>query len=186
MSVKERKPRSDSKMYQLPKDVLDKVNDMLLNENMKYSDIQHWLKNNQNLNISLSSISNYAIKIYRAAQRVADDLERTKFFIDYVGKKSELDASKATTAILKSGLLQKIATAEEEFNELPIEKAGRLFVELRKAEIADKRLELDYKHKMELAFEAFEHNLMDEVKKYPDLANKLRELLNELKEKVRN
>ena len=39
---------------------------------------------------------------------------------------------------------------------------------------------------MELAFEAFEHNLMDEVKKYPDLANKLRELLNELKEKVRN
>ena len=97
MSGKERKPRSDSKMYQLPKDVLDKVNDMLLNENMKYSDIQHWLKNNQNLNISLSSISNYAIKIYRAAQRVADDLERTKFFIDYVGKKSELDASKATT-----------------------------------------------------------------------------------------
>lgn len=28
MSGKERKPRSDSKMYQLPKDVLDKVNDM--------------------------------------------------------------------------------------------------------------------------------------------------------------
>ena len=186
MSGKERKPRSDSKMYQLPKDVLDKVNDMLLNENMKYSDIQHWLKYNQNLDISLSSISNYAIKIYRAAQRVADDLERTKFFIDYVDKKSELDASKATNAILKSGLLQKIATAEEEFNELPIDKAGRLFVELQKAEIASKRLELDYKHKMELAFEAFEYNLMDEVKKYPDLVNKLKELLNELKEKVKN
>ena len=41
---KVRKPRSDSKMYQLPKDVLDQVNDMLLNENMKYSDIQHWLE----------------------------------------------------------------------------------------------------------------------------------------------
>ncbi len=133
MMEKVRKPRSDSKMYQLPKDVLDQVNDMLLNENMKYSDIQHWLETEHDMKISLSSISNYAVKIYQAAQRVSDDLERTKFFIDYIGDKSELDASKATTAILKSGLLQKIATAEEEFNEMPVEKAGRLLVELNKS-----------------------------------------------------
>ena len=155
------KPRSDSKKHHLPKEVLDKVNDMLLNENMKYSDIQHWLETEHDMKISLSSISNYAVKIYQAAQRVSDDLERTKFFIDYIGDKSELDASKATTAILKSGLLQKIATAEEEFNEMPVEKAGRLLVELNKAEIARERLELDYKKKMQLAFEAFESNIMD-------------------------
>lgn len=131
-----RKPRSDSKMYQLPKDVLDQVNNMLLNENMKYSDIQYWLETEHNMKISLSSISNYAVKIYQAAQRISDDLERTKFFVDYIGDKSELDASKATTAILKSGLLQKIATAEEEFNEMPVEKAGRLLVELNRSEIA--------------------------------------------------
>ena len=52
---------SDSKMYQLPKDVLDQVNDMLLNENMKYSDIQHWLETEHDMKISLSSISNYAV-----------------------------------------------------------------------------------------------------------------------------
>ena len=108
---KVRKPRSDSKMYQLPKNVLDQINDMLLNENMKYSDIQHWLEEKHGMKVSLSSISNYAIKIYKAAQRVADDLERTKYFIDFIGNKSEVDASKATTTILKSGLLQKIATS---------------------------------------------------------------------------
>ena len=43
MMEKIRKPRSDSKMYKLPKDVLDQVNDMLLNKNIKYSDIQYWL-----------------------------------------------------------------------------------------------------------------------------------------------
>lgn len=58
MMEKVRKPRSDSKMYQLPKDVLDQVNDMLLNENMKYSDIQHWLETEHDMKISLSSISN--------------------------------------------------------------------------------------------------------------------------------
>lgn len=53
MMEKVRKPRSDSKMYQLPKDVLDQVNDMLLNENMKYSDIQHWLETEHDMKISL-------------------------------------------------------------------------------------------------------------------------------------
>ncbi len=184
MTDKVRKPRSDSKMYQLPKDVLDQVNDMLLNENMKYSDIQHWLETEHGMKISLSSISNYAVKIYQAAQRVSDDLERTKFFIDYIGDKSELDASKVTTAILKSGLLQKIATAEEEFNEMPVEKAGRLLVELNKAEIARERLELDYKKKMQLAFEAFESKIMDEIKKYPEIREKFSCLFRELKEKM--
>lgn len=184
MMEKVRKPRSDSKMYQLPKDVLDQVNDMLLNENMKYSDIQHWLETEHNMKISLSSISNYAVKIYQAAQRVSDDLERTKFFIDYIGDKGELDASKATTAILKSGLLQKIATAEEEFNEMPVEKAGRLLVELNKAEIARERLELDYKKKMQLAFEAFESKIMDEIKKYPEIKEKFATAFKELKEKM--
>lgn len=98
MTEKMQKPRSDSKMYQLPKDVLDQVNDMLLNENMKYSDIQYWLETEHNMKISLSSISNYAVKIYQAAQRISDDLERTKFFVDYIGDKSELDASKASVA----------------------------------------------------------------------------------------
>lgn len=184
MMEKVRKPRSDSKMYQLPKDVLNQVNDMLLNENMKYSDIQHWLETEHEMRISLSSISNYAVKIYQAAQRVSDDLERTKFFIDYIGDKSDLDAGRATTAILKSGLLQKIATAEEEFNEMPVEKAGRLLVELSKTEIAQKRLELDYKKKMQLALEAFETDIMDQVKKYPEIKEKFSILVKELKEKI--
>lgn len=181
---KVRKPRSDSKMYQLPKEVLDQVNDMLLNENMKYSDIQYWLETEHGLKISLSSISNYAVKIYQAAQRIADDLERTKFFIDYIGDKSEIDASKATTAILKSGLMQKIATAEEEFNEMPVEKAGRLLVDINRTEIARERLELDYKKKMELAFEAFESNVMDEIKKYPEIKERFTSLFKEMKEKI--
>lgn len=186
MSVRTRKPRADSKMYQLPQSVLDQVNDMLLNENMKYSDIQHWLETEHGLKISLSSISNYAVKIYQAAQRISDDLERTKFFMDYIGDKSDIDASKATTAILKSGLMQKIMTAEEEFNEMPIEKAGRLLVELSRTEIARERLELEYKKKMKLAFEAFENDIMTEIKKYPEVKQKFELAFNALKSKMQD
>lgn len=171
-------------MYQLPKDTLDQVNDMLLNENMKYSDIQHWLETEHGMKISLSSISNYAVKIYRAAQRVADDLERTKYFIDFIGSRDEVDAAKATTAILKSGLLQKIATAEEEFNEMPVEKAGRLLVELNRAEISRERLEMDYKKKMDLAFEAMESRILEEAGNYPEIRERFISLLTDLKERM--
>lgn len=181
---KPRKPRSDSKMYQMPKKVLEQVNNMLLNENMKYSDIQAWLENEQQMKISLSSISNYAVKTYKAAQRIADDLERTKYFVDFIENKSNLDAGKATTAILKSGLLQKIATAEEEFNEMPVEKAGRLLVDLNRVEITRERLELDYKKKMELAFEYLEKDLLAKVRSYPELAVSLRSTLNEIRLKI--
>lgn len=181
---KTRKPRSDSKMYQLPKEVMNQVNDMLLNDNMKYSDIQYWLETEHHVKISLSSISNYAVRIFKAAQRTADELERTKYFVDMLGDKSDIDASRAASAILKSGLLQKISTAEEEFNEMPIERAGRLLVEINKTELAEKRLELDYKKKLQLAFEQFEQEILQLIKKYPDLTSDFKNLMTELKERT--
>ncbi len=181
---KTRKPRADSKMYQLPKEVMNQVNDMLLNDNMKYSDIQYWLETEHHVKISLSSISNYAVRIFKAAQRTADELERTKYFVDMIGDKSDIDASRAASAILKSGLLQKISTAEEEFNEMPIERAGRLLVEINKTELAEKRLGLDYKKKLQLAFEQFEQEIMQLIKKYPDLKADFKKLMSELKERT--
>lgn len=64
---------------------------------------------------------------------------------------------------------------------MPVEKAGQLLVELNKAEIAGERLELDYKKKMQLAFES---KIMDEVKKYPEIKEKFTTAFKELKGKM--
>lgn len=180
---KVRKPRSDSKMYQLPKEVLNQIDGMLLNENMKYSDIQHWLEVEHGFKISLSSISNYAVKIYRTAQRIADDLERTKFYLDFVKNETDVDTNQIPLAILNSGLMQKLATAEEEFNEIPIEKASHLLIELNKMKLAERKLELDYKRKMQLAFEALETDLLNQMKEYPDIRQKFSQVLQEFKDR---
>lgn len=119
MANKPRKPRSDSRMYQLPKEVLDQVNEMLTKDNMSYRDIQHWLEAKHSTKVSLSSISRYAFRIYETADRVAKDLEKTKFIVDFIGENPDIDTVKVTTAILKSGLLQRLSSAEDEFNELP-------------------------------------------------------------------
>ena len=67
---------------------------------------------------------------------------------------------------------------------MPIERAGRLLVEINKTELAEKRLELDYKKKLQLAFEQFEQEIMQLIKKYPDLKADFKKLMSELKERT--
>lgn len=134
--------------------------------------------------VSQSSLSKYAIKILEAAQRVADDLEKTKHIIEVIGRNPDVDTTEATTAILKSGLLQKISTADEEFLNMPIEKAGRLFVQLSKAEADRKRTDFSTRRKAELAFDQMETELMDAIKQQPDLAAQLSAILSEAKERI--
>ena len=164
---KPRKPRSDAKMYQLPKAVLDEVNERIMIYNMSYSDIIAWLAG-QGYKISRSSLSRYAFKVVESAQRIADDLDTTQ----------------ATSAILKSGLLQKISSAEEEFNDMPIEKAGRLFVQLIKADADRKRTDYITKRKAELALDQMEADLLAQIRQYPDLTSQLKDVLNQARTRI--
>ena len=134
--------------------------------------------------VSQSSLSRYAFKVFESAQRVADDLEKTKYIIDVIGRNPDLDTTEATSAILKSGLLQKISSAEEEFNNMPIEKAGRLFVQLAKAEADRKRTDYATKRKAELAFDQMEADLLAQVRQYPDLAAQLKDVLNQARTRI--
>ena len=165
---KPRKPRSDAKMYQLPKDILQGVDERLVNYNMSYADIRAWLAE-KGYKVSQASLSRYAFKVFETAQRIADDLEKTKAVVDFIGRNPELDTTEATSAILKSGLLQKISSAEEEFNDMPIEKAGRLFVQLSRAEADRKRTTAAIKKKAELALDEMSNEILSEIRKYPDL-----------------
>lgn len=180
---KPRKPRSDAKMFQLPKDVLEAVNGLLINDNMSYADIIMWLAE-KGYKVSQSSLSRYAFKVFESAQRVADDLEKTKHIIEVIGKNPEIDTTKATTAILKSGLLQKISSAEEEFNDIPIERAGKLFIQLSKAEAAHNRNDFAMQSKIDLAFQGLEQSILESIKHDADLAERFKKLLHEAKAKI--
>ena len=122
--------------------------------------------------------------MFEAAQRIADDLEKTKAVVDFIGRNPDLDTTEATSAILKSGLLQKISSAEEEFNDMPIEKAGRLFVQLSKAEADRKRTAAAVKKKAELALDGMENELLDTIKHHPDLRDDLRNILQRARERI--
>ncbi|MCX4324909.1 MAG: DUF3486 family protein, partial [Lachnospiraceae bacterium] len=180
---KPRKPRSDAKMYQLPKAILQGVDERLVNYNMSYADIRAWLAE-KGYKVSQASLSRYAFKVFEAAQRIADDLEKTKAVVDFIGRNPDLDTTEATSAILKSGLLQKISSAEEEFNDMPIEKAGRLFVQLSKAEADRKRTAAAVKKKAELALDAMNDDILDAIKHHPDLVADWHEVFERAKKRI--
>lgn len=180
---KPRKPRSDAKMYQLPKDIQRGVHERLIDCNMSYADIRAWLAE-KGYKVSQASLSRYSFKVFEAAERIADDLEKTKAVVDFIGRNPDLDTTEVTSAILKSGLLQKISSAEEEFNDMPIEKAGRLFVQLSKAEADRKRTAAAVKRKAELAFDQMEAGLLEAIKQHPELAEELHSVLGRARKLV--
>ena len=50
--------------------------------------------------------------------------------------------------------------------------------------MAEKRLELDYKKKMQLAFESLQDELLKQIGEYPDIKEKLKMVLEEFKQKA--
>ena len=95
-----------------------------------------------------------------------------------------MDTVQVTSAILKSGLLQRLSTAEEEFNELPIDQASRLFLQIAKTESSVKRNEFEMRKKIDIAFEGLEAKLLETVKADPGLSQRMKDLLIEAKELI--
>ena len=86
--------------------------------------------------------------------------------------------------VLMDGLMQRVSTAEEEFQEMPLDKAGRLIASLSRTETYEQRARQDMKKKSELAFEQLEAELMAAIKQDPELTKELHSILSRAREKV--
>lgn len=178
---KPRKPRSDSKMYQLPKNIRDNVNAMLLNDNTKYSDIQKWLLDEHGLTISLSSISNYAKTLFENAQRAKEDLLKTKCFMEMIAEPNGVDADKAAISILESKLLQRLVMSDKEFDSMSLEQASKILTRITNNKLAEQRLDFAKTTKENLALEAMERELLQQLGKHADLREQIKHVFQEFK-----
>lgn len=92
--------------------------------------------------------------------------------------------TKAASMVLMDGLMQRVSTAEDDFQEMPLDKAGRLIASLARNATYEKRVRQDMKKKAELAFEQMETELMAAIKQHPELAGELHDVLERAREKV--
>ena len=173
-----RRTRVSSTIDKLPDDIKGQLDVRLADTSNTYEELAAWLK------AEGYEIGRYAIRTTQAAQRVAQTIQRTQAIAQAVEAHPDLDYTKAASMVLMDGLMQRVSTAEDDFQEMPLDKAGRLIASLARNATYEKRVRQDMKKKAELAFEQMETELMAAIKQHPELAGELHDVLERAREKV--
>lgn len=178
-----RRTRVSSTVDRLPDGVRAELDLRLADTANTYSELSDWLKS-EGYEISRSAIGRYAIRTTTAAQRVAETIQRTQAIAKAVEEHPDLDYTKAASLVYVDGLMRRLSTAEDEFDEIPLDKAGRLLASFSRNETYEKRTRAELKKKAELAFDQLETELTAAIRQHPELSGGLHSVLARAREKV--
>ena len=183
MGDKRTKQRITSKIDELPVDLRMKVDVMLADTSNTYEYISQFLKG-EGYDISKSSVGRYATRTNNAMQRLLEAQAQTDRLIQVVKENPEADYTEAAILLTMNGLLNKVATAEEEFNEMPLDKAGRLIASLSRTKVYKDRVKQDMRRKADIAFREMESEMLKVIKQDEKSAAQLKEILAKAKERM--
>ena len=183
MGDKRTKQRITSKIDELPEDLRMKVDVMLADTSNTYEYISQFLKG-EGYDISKSSVGRYATRTNNAMQRLLEAQAQTDRLIQVVKENPEADYTEAAILLTMNGLLNKVATAEEEFNEMPLDKAGRLIASLSRTKVYKDRVKQDRRRKADIAFREMESEMLKVIKQDEKSAAQLKEILAKAKERM--
>ena len=180
---KRTKQRITSEIDELPEDLRMKVDVMLADTSNTYEYISQFLKG-EGYDISKSSVGRYATRTNNAMQRLLEAQAQTDRLIQVVKENPEADYTEAAILLTMNGLLNKVATAEEEFNEMPLDKAGRLIASLSRTKVYKDRVKQDMRRKADIAFREMESEMLKVIKQDEKSAAQLKEILAKAKERM--
>ena len=183
MGDKRTKQRITSKIDELPEDLRMKVDVMLADTSNTYEYISQFLKG-EGYDISKSSVGRYATRTNNAMQRLLEAQAQTDRLIQVVKENPEADYTEAAILLTMNGLLNKVAPAEEEFNEMPLDKAGRLIASLSRTKVYKDRVKQDMRRKADIAFREMESEMLKVIKQDEKSAAQLKEILAKAKERM--
>ena len=183
MGDKRTKQRITSKIDELPEDLRMKVDVMLADTSNTYEYISQFLKG-EGYDISKSSVGRYATRTNNAMQRLLEAQAQTDRLIQVVKENPEADYTEAAILLTMNGLLNKVATAEEEFNEMPLDKAGRLIASLSRTKVYKDRVKQDMRRNAYIAFREMESEMLKVIKQDEKSAAQLKEILAKAKERM--
>ena len=183
MAKKRSRTRVCSKLDELPEELRLKVDVMLADTSNTYEYISKYLKE-EGYDISKSSVGRYAMRSNTATQRLLEAQAQTEKLIQVVKDNPNADYSEAAILMTMNGLINKVATAEEEFQEMPLDKAGRLIASLSRTKIYKDKVKQDMKKKADIAFQEMEAQMIGIIKNDPVMAEQLKYILTTAKERM--
>lgn len=183
MGKQRRKTRISSKIDELPEDIRRDVDVMLVDTSNTYQGISGWLKG-KGYDVSKSAVGRYAMRSNTAMQRLLEAQRQTEQLVQVVKQNPDADYTEAGMRMLMDGLINKMATAEEEFDEMPLDKAGRLLASLSRTKVYKDKVRQEMQKKAEIAFRELEGAMLKIIRQDPEAAAQLREILAKAKERM--
>lgn len=184
MGDKHKKKRVRSKIDELPIHLKDQVDAMLLDTTNTYQDISDFLAD-QNFEVSKSSVGRYALRVGRAVQRVLEAQEQTKALVELIKKNPDADYTEGGLQIMAGELTKKFAAAQEEWDEMPLDKAARVMVALSRTKIYKDKIKADLAERTKVALEEFKREVYAELEGVePELCERLIEVANRVAERL--
>jgi len=186
MSDKHKKRRVRSKIDDLPVHIKDQVDTMLLDTRYTYTEISDYLAEQQ-FDVSKSSVGRYALRIGRATQRLLEAQEQTKALIELVKKNPDVDYTEGGLQIMAGELTKKFAQAQEEWDDMPLDKAARVMVALSRTKIYKDKIRADLAEKARIALAEFKKEVYAELEgTEPELSERLIQVANRVAERLEN
>lgn len=183
MGKKRKKSRVRSKIDELPEDIKNKVDELLADTSYTYLDISEWIKE-QDYDVSKSAVGRYALRTNNATKRLMEAQQQAKALINVVKNNPEEDYTEATMQMLMAGLTEKIATAQEEFDSMPLDKAGRLVVALSRTKVYKDKLKIEFDKGAKEALNRLKAELKKELEDNPGLLQQLSNLADKVAKRM--
>lgn len=179
---KRREPPSS--LDALPKEVMAALDRRLQDNTISFVRNSEWL-HEQGYCISKSAIGRYFKRTNEAAQQVAAALERTQAVLQIAEQFPDMDYNKANEIMLTEKIFERLSTADaEDFTEMPMEKIGRLVTSLAHDAVAKRKIELDSKTKIDLAFSDIHEEFKTVLQRNPKLNDELTSILTRVKAEI--
>ena len=176
MGDQRQRTRVRSKIDELPEELKEKVNALLRDTSNTYIDISLFLQQ-EGYEISKSSIGRYALRSSAAMERLQKAQEQAKALAEVLKKNPDIDYAEPAMQMMLGELTTRMATAQEEWDETPIDKIGKLIISANRTDTYKKKAKKDMQNKLEGALEAFKKEVYKEIESVePELYRKIVEV----------
>ncbi len=170
--------RIRSRVDELPDNIRTQLDAMLADVKYTYQDISEKL-GELGFDISRSAVGRYAMRHNSAARRLKEASEQTTALLQFIRENQDVESTELAAAIMIDGLTRRIATADEDFDAMPLDKAGHLLVQLQRSTIYKER----WRKERLAAIDAVERNVQarmrEAVQNNPELLAQLNQLVSE-------
>jgi hypothetical protein len=175
--------RIKSRIDELPEELRDLIDKRLTDTRVTYIEIAEEISQKGYL-ISKSSVGRYALRQGCVLNRLKEAQEQTRVLMNAVKTNPDVDYTEAGMQILMDQLIKKMATAQEEIDEMAPDKAGRLMVAISRTAAYKEKLKSDLSRSYKKAIEKVKAELRKELANEPELLVKMAELANRVEEKI--